>query len=105
MQDCKDRYLYRINARNFNLGVFDCKNRDFIGIRHKCGETFLDKENHFIGCVKVLEEIEKIPDHIELNIGHFSETELSVWGDRLWIENTNLFNYLENKLHKTERIF
>ena len=45
----------------------------------------------------MLEEIEKIPEYIKLNIGHFSETELSVLGDRLWIENSDLFNYLENK--------
>jgi hypothetical protein len=97
LQDCKDRYLYKINSRNFNLGVFDAENRDFIGIRHKCGETFLDRENHTLGCVKVLDEIEKIPENIKLNTGHFSETELSVLGDRLWIENSDLFNYLENK--------
>jgi len=47
--------------------------------------------------VKVLEEVEKIPDNIELTIGHRSETELNVWGDRLWVENKDLFNYLENK--------
>lgn len=46
----------------------------------------------------MLEEIEKIPDHIKLNTGHFSETELSVWGDKLWIENNNLFNYLKKHL-------
>ena len=97
LQDCKDRHLYRINSRNFNLGVFDAKTRDFIGIRTKIGDTFLDRENHTLGCVKVLEEIEKIPEYIKLNTGHFSETELSVLGDRLWIENSDLFNYLENK--------
>ena len=43
----------------------------------------------------MLEEIEKIPEYIKLNTGHFSETELSVLGDRLWIENSDLFNYLE----------
>lgn len=47
--------------------------------------------------MKVLEEIEKIPENIELTIGHRSETELNVWGDRLWVENKDLFNYLENK--------
>lgn len=97
LQDCKDRYLYKINSRNFNLGVFDAKNRDFIGIRHKCGDIFLDRENHTLGCVKVLEEIEKMPEHIELKKGHFSETELNIWHDPLWIENKDLFNYLENK--------
>jgi len=45
----------------------------------------------------VLQEVEKIPDNIELTIGHRSETELNVWGDRLWVENKDLFNYLENK--------
>ena len=45
----------------------------------------------------MLEEIEKIPEYFKLNTGHFSETELSVLGDRLWIENSDLFNYLENK--------
>lgn len=45
----------------------------------------------------MFEEIENIPDHIELKIGHRSETELNVWGDRLWVENKDLFNYLEDK--------
>ena len=97
IQDCKDRHLYRINSRNFNLGVFDAENRDFIGIRTKIGDTFLDRENHSLGCVKVLQEVEKIPDNIELTIGHRSETELNIWGDRSWVENKDLFNYLENK--------
>jgi len=47
--------------------------------------------------VKVLQEVEKIPDNIELTIGHRSETELNIWGDRSWVENKDLFNYLENK--------
>lgn len=47
----------------------------------------------------MLREVEKIPDNIELKIGHRSETELNVWGDHLWVENKDLFNYLENKLN------
>lgn len=51
--------------------------------------------------MKVLEEIEKIPDNIEVKIGYRSETELNLWGDRLWVENQDLFNYLEknNEIH------
>jgi hypothetical protein len=110
LENCKDRYLYKIVSRNFGLGVFDAKNRDFIGIRNKCGDTFLDRENYTIGCVKVLEEIEKIPDNIELTVGGFSDTlkqHYTVFGKKsvgpLWLDNIDLFNYLSgiNDEHKS----
>jgi hypothetical protein len=101
LKDCKDRHLYKVVARNFRLGVFDLKNKDFIGIRHKCGDIFLDRENHSESCVRVLEELEKIPDHIELKTGHFSETEKNVWNDPLWIDNIDLFTYLDQKVATT----
>lgn len=58
----------------------------------------MDRENHTLGCVKVYKEIEKMPEHIELKEGHFSETELNIWHDPLWIENKDLFNYLKKYL-------
>lgn len=101
LKDCKDRHLYKIVARNFRLGVFDSKNKDFIGIRHKCGDVFLDRENHSAGCVRVLEELEKIPDRIELKTGHFSESEKNIWNGPLWIDNIDLFTYLDQKVATT----
>jgi hypothetical protein len=97
----KHRYLYRIFSRNLDFGVFDSPNNSFIGIRHKCGEVFLDREYKDIGCVRVLEEIEKMPDSIDLTQGYFSYVLIKRWSDRpndfgpLWIENKDLLDYLD----------
>jgi len=46
MSELKVRRLYRVNARNFNIAVWDGK--AFIGIRHKFGGSYLFGE-HCIG--------------------------------------------------------
>lgn len=68
--DCKDRRLYRISARNFNIGVYDEKTESFFGLREKFGEVYIDNENHWdckeFATVKPIEELpEELPAEIE----------------------------------------
>jgi len=47
IDQCEDRRLYRVNARNFTLGVYDAGQCAFIGIRTKFYDRFLDREFHW----------------------------------------------------------
>ena len=47
LDDCKHGGLYRVSARNFDLGVYDEATHGFIGIRHKFGELYLFTEFHW----------------------------------------------------------
>jgi hypothetical protein len=72
IQDCKHSYLYKINSRNLDPGVFNEKTKGFIGIREKFGQKYLFTEfYHDIGApygtVKPLEEICKIPSDIKID--------------------------------------
>ena len=65
--DCKNGYTYKVDARNFNYGIFN--NDRFYGIRHKFADVFIDEELHWDtdqhhGTVRPQEEIEKTPDYI-----------------------------------------
>ena len=44
---CKDNYIYLLDARNMSYGKYDAKDARFVGIRHKFGDEFLDSEYHF----------------------------------------------------------
>ena len=46
LDQCDDRVLYIITARNLRLAVFIKERNEFIGIREKFGEKYLDKEIH-----------------------------------------------------------
>jgi hypothetical protein len=67
--DCKDRKLYRINARNFNIGVYNEKTLNFFGLRTKFGDTFIDDENHW-DCEEfpTAKPIEELPEELPTNI-------------------------------------
>ena len=63
LDDCKDGYLYEIQARNFSIGIFNSYDRSFVGIRYKFGTRFLDTEVHWDaddnhGTVKPIRELE-----------------------------------------------
>jgi len=71
--ECKKGYLYRINSRNLSFGVYDGKG-GFIGIREKFGGHYLFTEFHWdqgppYGTVRPVQEIEKIPENIEVKEG------------------------------------
>lgn len=70
--ECRPRWLYRIAARNFRLGVFNAENSGFIGIREKFGSEFLFTEYHWdtgapFGTVIPHEALEPIPDDMLLS--------------------------------------
>ncbi|HEX5426571.1 MAG TPA: hypothetical protein VFW94_23690 [Candidatus Acidoferrales bacterium] len=48
LSDCKPGYLYRLRARNILYGVFR-DSGDFVGIRDKFGNRYLDVEVHYEG--------------------------------------------------------
>jgi len=47
LEECKDRHLYHIKARNFRLGIYDEAQKEFIGIRTKFGSRYLAGEYHW----------------------------------------------------------
>ena len=59
-KDMQEYCMYRVNARNFTIGIwFDGK---MYGIREKYGETFIDSEMHYddgapYGTCKPLEKL------------------------------------------------
>lgn len=66
LENCRHGALYRINARNFSIGIYDEDNQGFIGIRTKFTMQFLDLEFHWdtgapYGTVKPLEFLEWSP--------------------------------------------
>lgn len=81
LNDCVDRILYSLKARNISVGVFDKESGSFIGIRSKFGNRYLDSENHwdaptYASC-KPLKAISELPTHITLSTG--SNPELFDW--------------------------
>ncbi len=71
IDQCKDRFLYRLASRNLSLGVYNAKTKAFIGIRQKFGDEFLDTEYHWDngaphGTVHPLEELKFLPSDVKL---------------------------------------
>jgi hypothetical protein len=82
IEQLKHRWLYRLLARNIKIGVWDADHQEFLGIRTKFGDRYIDSENHWdaehFATACPMEEIGELPDNISL-----SE------------ENELLFNWLE----------
>jgi len=77
--NCKHSGLYKIYARNFSYGVFNEKDKGFIGMRQKFHLTYLFTEIHWdadetYGTAKPIEFLEWCP----LNIDEDNE-ELFEW--------------------------
>lgn len=88
--ECKDGYLYEIEARNFSLGVYRATTKGFIGIRYKFGNRYLFEELHWdndphFGTVKPLRELEAC--HV-----------WPVMDAKLEEDSKALFDYLEGQL-------
>jgi hypothetical protein len=69
IDDCVHGSLYKIDARNFGLGVYSKKEQGFVGIRYKFGTEYLDLEFHWdtgtpFGTVKPLEYIGECPHEV-----------------------------------------
>ncbi len=85
LQDCLARHVYRVEARNFKLAVFDgtCH---FIGIRTKFGSRFLDDEGHwdnpeFASCRPVEDTGFVVPEEIPVATGSTRLFDLLDWFD------------------------
>lgn len=69
-EDLKDGYLYRIDARRAEYGIWIKKRGTFLISRVKFGCVFLFEERHydlddFSGTAKPIKELEKAPFQIE----------------------------------------
>jgi len=80
LSECKDRGVYRVQARNFSLAAFRAADRCFIGIRHKFDNRYLFGE---VGDETAfpMDYLEQLPEGIECT-----------WGAE---KNLPLFEYLE----------
>jgi len=70
--ECKHGYLYRIHSRNLAFGVFNEPTGGFIGLRTKFGSIYAFEEFHWdngepYGTVQPQEELEKLPEGIEVD--------------------------------------
>jgi len=70
--ECKHGYLYRIHSRNLAFGVFNEPTGGFIGLRTKFGSIYAFEEFHWdngepCGTVQPQEELEKLPEGIEVD--------------------------------------
>ena len=62
IKECQDGYLYRIDARNASLGIWDAEKKGFVIRRTQYEKTFLWMEFHWdapLGTAKPLEVLEK----------------------------------------------
>jgi len=86
IEDLKDRTIYRVNARNSNIGIWSSKIQGFVMCRSKFGELYLFIEYHWdsdphYGTVTPFQEIGILPENFILNCSY---------------ENQELLNYLIN---------
>jgi len=44
IDQCKDGYAYRIDARNGSVGIYSAERKSFAIVRNKFGSTFIDEE-------------------------------------------------------------
>jgi hypothetical protein len=74
MQNLKEGYLYRINARNARYGIWIPEHQAFATSRIKFGDNFIFEEFHWdcesFATAKPLEELEKSP----FTLKHLEET-------------------------------
>jgi len=47
IEECKHGAIYRIRSRNLTYGIFNSKDKSFIGIREKFGYKYLFPEYHY----------------------------------------------------------
>jgi hypothetical protein len=97
LDQCIKGHLYRINSRNFNLGVFDGKT-GFIGIRLKFGSKYLFTEYHWDqgpphGTVQPKEDLGSIPNDIEI----YEYKHETIEGKDYIVQNEKMFEYLTPK--------
>jgi len=83
MAQCKEGFLYIIDARNSKLGIYNEANNSFTISRYKFGSNFLFEEFHWdtgipYGTAKPLKEITKVPA--------MSDEEKLIFLNAKWVE-------------------
>lgn len=99
MKDLKHGGVYTVNSRNLVVGVWDEPNKQFIGIRHKWGDVFIDTEDHWDtgpphGTARGVEFIEMLPGGIEIkeNFGPYDSAT-----NRFVVYEDGKYVYLDTK--------
>ena len=83
MDQCKEGFLYIIDARNSKLGIYNEADKSFTISRHKFGSNFLFEEFHWdadpsSGTAKPLKEVMKVPA--------MSDEEKLIFLNAKWVE-------------------
>ncbi len=89
LEKCEHQYFYKLEARNFNWGIYDKTCRGFVSIREKSGQHYLFLELHWdadkeFGTAKPIRKLEKCPINLEN------------WVEKAYEEN-ELFKWLKQK--------
>jgi hypothetical protein len=103
MDQCKDGFLYIIDARNSKLGIYKEANKSFTISRYKFGSNFLFEEFHWgtgspYGTVQPLKEIMAVPvmsDEEKLAYLNTKWVELKEEVSSHFPEITRFFNWTE----------
>lgn len=68
VNECKCRYIYRVNAEKISVGAYDPRGRRFTGIHKMHGHLYTEShcDAYSESTVKPIEVICKLPDEIEL---------------------------------------
>lgn len=94
--ECLHGGLYRVEARNFSIGVYSSDSTGFIGIRQKFGTQYLDTEYHWDigaphGTASPKELLCMVPDAIPI-----CESLNDPCDPGRLVENLSLFLFLED---------
>ena len=47
LTECEHGHIYKLDSRNLSFGAFDKEDGEFLGIRYKFGDRFIDREEHW----------------------------------------------------------
>lgn len=52
IDDCQHGFLYKLNSRNLDYGVYCANTKSFVGIREKFDNKFLESDGYIGTCVR-----------------------------------------------------
>jgi hypothetical protein len=89
ISECKNDYLYFIQARNSSIGICTKNGKEFTISRFKFSDNFLFEEDHFdtgepYGTVKPIKELEQCPEF------NNAEEKLKYLNDKMKEYNTSI---------------
>jgi len=103
INDLKDRYLYKIHARNSEIGIWMEETGSFLISRFKLGSNFLFDEIHYdlsddFGTVWPLEEIEEVTVEVPKPFKYAFKND----SDELNKKMEQILDYLNKKLREMD---